>query len=108
MKKLLTVLLTVCTISAATIAHAAEESTHNPPAATSPASTDKPVNINTANESELTTLKGVGSKKAVAIVQYRAANGLFKSIDDLSKVKGFSEKMVKKITAENPDRIQLN
>ena len=108
MKKLLTILLAVCTVSAASLAEAAEQPANNPPAATAPAASGKPININTADAHELATLKGVGPKKATAIVQYREANGLFKSIDDLSKVKGFSEKTVKKITAENPDQIQIN
>lgn len=55
------------------------------------------VNINTANVKELTTLKGVGEKKAQAIVDYRKAHGAFKSTDDLAKVKGIGPKMVEQL-----------
>lgn len=54
-----------------------------------------PVNINTADAITLaSSLKGVGLKKAKAIVDYRAANGKFKSTDDLSLVKGIGMKTV--------------
>lgn len=48
-----------------------------------------PVDINAANAGELAAaLVGVGQSKAEAIVDYREANGPFKSIDDLALVKG--------------------
>ncbi|MGR9101161.1 MAG: ComEA family DNA-binding protein, partial [Gammaproteobacteria bacterium] len=48
-----------------------------------------PVNVNTASAQELSdALKGIGLKKAEAIIQYREANGAFKTLSDLSKVKG--------------------
>lgn len=55
------------------------------------------VNLNTASESELDTLKGVGPVKAKAIMDYRAKNGQFKSVDDLEKVPGFGKKTVDKL-----------
>jgi len=54
------------------------------------------VNINTASAVELRALKGIGKKKAKAIVSYRKKNGKFKSIDDLVNVKGIGKKLVKK------------
>lgn len=54
-----------------------------------------PVDINTADAETLATvMEGVGAKKAEAIVADREKNGPFKSIDDLSRVKGISEKTV--------------
>ena len=48
-----------------------------------------PININTANEVMLSrALKGVGPKKAQAIVAYRIDNGPFKRLHDLLQVKG--------------------
>jgi competence protein ComEA len=48
-----------------------------------------PININAADAVTLdTVLAGIGMKKAEAIVQYRDANGPFKSLDDLNKVPG--------------------
>ena len=40
------------------------------------------VNINTATKEELTTLKGIGDKKAQAIIDYRKKNGAFKTVED--------------------------
>jgi competence protein ComEA len=49
------------------------------------------VNINTADIEELTKLKGIGEKKAEAILAWRKANGDFKSVDQLLEVKGIGE-----------------
>lgn len=56
-----------------------------------------PVNINTADAKALdTALVGVGAKTAKAIVDYRAKNGQFKSVDDLLKVKGIGPALLEK------------
>ena len=52
------------------------------------------ININTASESELTGLPGIGPSKAAAIIAYRDANGPFSSVDSLSNVKGIGAKTV--------------
>jgi competence protein ComEA len=57
----------------------------------------KDVNINTADKATLTLLPGVGPVTAEAILAYRQANGDFKSIDDLTKVKGIGEKSLAKL-----------
>lgn len=49
------------------------------------------VNINTANQSELETLDGVGPSIASKIIAYRNKNGSFKSIDELKEVSGIGE-----------------
>lgn len=46
------------------------------------------VNINTADAETLTKLKGVGIKKAEAIIAWREANGGFTSVEQLLEVKG--------------------
>jgi len=51
------------------------------------------VNINTAAVEELKTLKGVGEKKAEAIIEYRKKNGSFKTKEDLMKVRGIGKKL---------------
>jgi len=51
----------------------------------------KKININTANQTELQSLSGIGASKAKAIITYREKNGAFKSIDDLKKVSGIKE-----------------
>lgn len=50
------------------------------------------ININTADAQALTKLKGIGAKKAEAIIAWRKANGAFKSIDQFADVKGIGEK----------------
>ena len=53
------------------------------------------VNINTADAATLAAmLDGIGESRAKAIVDYRAANGPFKSADDLVAVKGIGQSVV--------------
>lgn len=62
------------------------------------------VNINTADAAALEgALVGVGPAKAAAIVEYRKANGPFKSAEELAMVKGIGLKTVE----QNRDRIEL-
>lgn len=54
-----------------------------------------PVNVNTADAETISAeLKGVGITKAIAIVEYRQANGPFKTADDLALVKGIGARTV--------------
>lgn len=55
------------------------------------------VNINTATKEQLDGLKGIGPVKAQAIVDYRAKNGPFKTVDDLEKVNGIGPGTMKDI-----------
>lgn len=55
------------------------------------------VNINTADESKLITLPGIGPSKAQAIIQYREEHGPFKKIEDLKSVSGIGEKTFEKL-----------
>jgi competence protein ComEA len=58
------------------------------------------VNINTASQSELEAVKGLGPAKAKAIITYREAHGSFKSLDELDNVKGFGSASVEKLKGE--------
>ena len=58
------------------------------------------VNINTATQSELEVVKGLGPAKAKAIIQYREANGNFKHLDELDNVKGFGKASVDRLKEE--------
>lgn len=49
------------------------------------------ININTATETELMTLSGVGQSKAKAIIDYRTQNGLFGAVEDIMQVPGIKE-----------------
>ncbi len=54
------------------------------------------VDINTASVKELVTLKGIGEKKAKAIVEYRNTIKCFKSIEEIKKVKGIGDSFLVK------------
>jgi competence protein ComEA len=50
------------------------------------------VNINSADAKALQALKGIGQKKAQAIIDYRTKNGKFQKPEDLMKVSGIGPK----------------
>ena len=50
------------------------------------------INLNKADESELTQLPGVGPSKANAIIGHRTEHGNFQTIEELKKVTGIGEK----------------
>jgi competence protein ComEA len=50
------------------------------------------ININKAPAKELMKLQGVGEAIAARIIEYRKANGPFKTPEDIMKVKGVGQK----------------
>ena len=52
---------------------------------------DSKVNINTASKEKLETLPGVGETTAQKIIDYREANGKFKTIEDIKNVSGIGD-----------------
>jgi len=80
------------------------ESSSSTPSETPNSSNDSPdaggtkVNLNQADASQLQELSGIGEKKAEDIIQYREAHGEFKSVNDLTKISGFGDKTVEKIS----------
>jgi len=63
------------------------------------------------NKADATTLakamKGVGKKRAEAIVAYRATHGRFKSFAELERVKGISAKTIKRYQATWAKRVRV-
>jgi len=55
---------------------------------------EKPININTAGVEQLDLLPGIGPAIAGRIVEFRLRNGFFRSVDELDKIQGISERMV--------------
>lgn len=49
------------------------------------------VNINTASQTELETLPGIGPSLALKIIKYREENGNFKSVEDIKNVSGIGD-----------------
>jgi competence protein ComEA len=76
-------------------------------AAGNSAANPSPVNINQASAEQLSSLKGIGAKRAAAIVAYRSAHGQFKQLEDLTNVPGISKHLLDKINAQNEHRMAL-
>lgn len=67
--------------------------------AAKPASIQEPskINLNKATVAELTgSIKGIGKKRAEAIVAYRDSHNGFKSVNELGEVKGLGAHFVEK------------
>lgn len=54
---------------------------------------DGQVDLNTSTAKELQQLPGIGKGLAKRIIDYRTANGPFKTVEDVIKVKGIGKKM---------------
>lgn len=58
---------------------------------------EEKVNINTADESQLLKINGIGRSKAESIIEYREQHGQFETVDQLKEVNGIGEKTLEKI-----------
>ena len=58
------------------------------------------IDINSASLNELSSLKGIGEKKAQAIIDYRKTKGKFKNIDELVHVNGIGIKTLDSLKNE--------
>ncbi len=61
-----------------------------------PISAAETIDINQADVKSLSTLHGIGKKKADAIVQYREIHGSFQTVDEIVNVKGIGKSILKK------------
>lgn len=52
------------------------------------------VDLNTAGVDAMTTLPGLGEKKARAVLEYRLAYGRFQSLDEVAQVSGVTQDMI--------------
>ncbi|WP_321313072.1 helix-hairpin-helix domain-containing protein [Halarcobacter sp.] len=58
------------------------------------------IDFNTASKDDLMAIKGIGDKKADAIIEYRKHKKI-NSVEDLSSIKGFGPKLISKIKKQN-------
>jgi competence protein ComEA len=58
-----------------------------------------PVDLNRASEEDLQRLPGIGPVLARRIVEHRQAQGTFKEVDELRRVKGIGKKTFERIRA---------
>lgn len=70
---------------------------NNTTATSTTASKNISVNLNTADEKDLTQIPGIGPSKAQTIIKYREENGPFSSVENLKDVKGIGEKTFEKL-----------
>lgn len=89
-----TFLLAMLALSAS--AYAADSSKNLSVSSSEMTSVATKVNINTADATAISgRIKGIGQKRAEAIVHYRTEHGPFKSFDELAQVKGIGDSFVK-------------
>jgi competence protein ComEA len=83
------VLLSLCVVSLP--GQASEGQKHTVPTPQTTA-THNPIDLNKADVTSLTgSIKGIGKKRAEAIVAYRESHHGFKSIEELAEVKGIGQ-----------------
>ncbi|HBQ60132.1 MAG TPA: hypothetical protein DD671_11065, partial [Balneolaceae bacterium] len=62
-----------------------------------PASVVYPININTADAATLQLLPGIGPAYSERIITYREENGSFKSVDEITNIRGIGPKTLQKL-----------
>jgi competence protein ComEA len=84
--------------------HAVSVNTNSPkPADIKAVVQSEKINLNKADVTTLThSFKGIGKKRAEAIVQYRQIHHEFKTLEELGNVKGFSPNFINK----NKERLE--
>jgi len=97
LKSLTCALLTSILLLTTTLAFAESKVTTNAVAM------QQSVHLNKATIDDLVTLKGIGQKKAQAILAYRQQVGGFKSVSELINVKGIGEKVL----LDNKSRLKI-
>src|SRR5687768_3513933 len=58
------------------------------------------ININTASQQELESLRGVSPENAKAIIAHRQKNGPFKTLRDVEKVPGLTKEGVARVRSD--------
>ena len=94
--KTITILINVLFIVFCVQAYAADS-----PHVSEPVKKSTRINLNKANEQMLrSSFKGIGKRRAAAIVAYRSEHGEFTSVAELAKVKSMGKPFVSKHLSE--------
>ncbi len=96
--KISVILATLAATIALPSAYAADKAAANATAAPAASMQASTINVNSASVDQLSTIKGLGPKKAQAIIDYRQQNGPFKSVSELGNVPGIGDKLLASIT----------
>ena len=107
MKKILSLIIlpVVLLFSFTAYAQKADSSGEHATSSRASQTSQQTVDINSATVAQLESLKGLGPKKAQAIVAYRKQNGRFKSVSDLANVSGIGQSLTSRLQKENPGRL---
>ena len=74
-----------------------QPATSSPAAGVTGSENTEKINLNTATVADLTTISGIGEKRANDILAYRDSQGGFTSVDDLNNVSGIGDKTLENI-----------
>ena len=74
-----------------------QPATSSPAAGVTGSENTEKINLNTATVADLTTISGIGEKRANDILAYRDSQGGFSSVDDLNNVSGIGDKTLENI-----------
>ena len=101
--KVLSLKALICALLTSTLLFNTSLAFAEPTVTTEAVAIQQVIHLNKSTIDDLVTLKGIGHKKAQAILAYREQVGAFKSIEDLTKVKGVGVKVL----ADNVGRLKI-
>jgi comEA protein len=102
-KKIIAIALVTCGLIGA--AQAEHRVSHN---AEHTVALNKNFDINSATASEWMEVKGIGPKRAAAIIEYRKQHGNFATVSDLHNIRGISPAGIERLEQKNSIKFVVN